>query len=343
MELLQRRKFCREFLNGYNEKLHPQIISKVFEIGLLTLKNSYNKLLFSKEELDDIIKALSGKDFVEIVPLPPLKSTQNERNNIPSNNDYNNTNDNGEIIKNKILRNTHRYDNRLKNPNFITQNSAIYPNWWWNNKEEEEEKDKEKVINYNHLNYTQENNNDYNYNDEEYEENEINDNYMNINKGDDNNEYQEYYNNEMNNIQNKNYTIKKLSMYSDKPVQANNKHEISEEHKYYEKENKIPSNNQKMRGAKMKNNVSNKYKKIEPKQRDKNIKPPTRKVNSFSKKGERAGAPKTNPKSQDKNRKKNPIISQIPRNKYTYVNGKILKIPEDNKRYINLNMTEPNH
>ena len=55
MELLQRRKFCREFLNGYNEKLHPQIISKVFEIGLLILKKRFNKLLFSKEELDDII------------------------------------------------------------------------------------------------------------------------------------------------------------------------------------------------------------------------------------------------------------------------------------------------
>ena len=65
MELLQRRKFCREFLNGYNEKLHPQIISRVFEIGLLTLKKYFNKLLFSKEELDEIIKSLSGNDYVE--------------------------------------------------------------------------------------------------------------------------------------------------------------------------------------------------------------------------------------------------------------------------------------
>ena len=53
MELLQRRKFCREFLNGYNEKLHPQIISKVFEIGLLTLKKNYNKLLFMSVELKE--------------------------------------------------------------------------------------------------------------------------------------------------------------------------------------------------------------------------------------------------------------------------------------------------
>ena len=80
MELLQRRKFCREFLNGYNEKLHPQIISRVFEIGLLTLKKYFNKLLFSKEELDEIIKSLSGNDYVEIVPLPPRKKIEKLQN-----------------------------------------------------------------------------------------------------------------------------------------------------------------------------------------------------------------------------------------------------------------------
>ena len=126
MELLQRRKFCREFLNGYNEKLHPQIISRVFEIGLLTLKNKFNKLLFSKEELDEIIKSLSGKESVEIVPEPPknkLETLTNKNylekliykdNNIPLSKE--------ELERNKIIKNKQMHRHYLKNPNFSTLN-----------------------------------------------------------------------------------------------------------------------------------------------------------------------------------------------------------------------------
>ena len=174
MELLQRRKFCREFLNGYNEKLHPQIISKVFEIGLLTLKNKFNKLLFSKEELDEIIKDLSGKEYVEIVPLPPLKKIekfQNPPQQYPlqkQNQQYNYNLENKDTVpfRIKFLRNRQMYENTLKNPNFTTQNSAIYPNWWWNNKEEEIQKPKNNI----NIIYNEEYNNGYNNYDEPEEE-----------------------------------------------------------------------------------------------------------------------------------------------------------------------------
>ena len=116
MELLQRRKLCREFLNGYNEKLHPQIISKVFEIGLLILKKNFNKILFSKEELDEIIKVLNGKEYVDILPLPPLKkikklSVPHQISSSPQNLQYNFLNidnidkNNQNYLKRNFLRN----------------------------------------------------------------------------------------------------------------------------------------------------------------------------------------------------------------------------------------------
>ena len=226
MELLQRRKFCREFLNGYNEKLHPQIISKVFEIGLLTLKKKYNKLSFSIEELDDIIKDLSGKKYVEIVPLPPLKKIDKipippqRLYSQPKKDYYFNTesNNNSDILETKIVRKNRLYENTLKNPNFITQNSAIYPNWWWNNKEEDEiEKPKNNIrIIYNEGNNENinnfENNNkvfeENNYNNEFYNSNEITDKEINYNN------YPERQEIENDEIVNKNYTMKKLTMNS---------------------------------------------------------------------------------------------------------------------------------
>lgn len=351
MELLQRRKFCREFLNGYNEKLHPQIISKVFEIGLLLLKKKYNKLLFSKEELDEIIKDLSGKDYVEIVPLPPLKKL-NKLQNPPEkpfqpNDDYylNTEKRDSELLKNKIYKNKPLYYNTLKNPNFTTQNSAIYPNWWWNNKEEEDEEIEKPKNNINIVYNDDNNDNDnYNYEYEENEDNGYNGEYMHINEGGDNEiNYQGMDNDE--NI-NKNYTIKKLTMNSGRPKRYNrydnNNLGNADEEIYYEKPNKIPFNPKNMKSLKNAKKIPNRIIKKEIKQRVKSSKPPQRKINSFTK----------NPQPiKNKIIKKAPNISQgkkdvklikIPNYKYTYVNGRILRIPDANKKYMNLTNTEPN-
>jgi hypothetical protein len=295
MELLQRRKFCREFLNGYNEKLHPQIISKVFEIGLLILKKRFNKLLFSKEELDDIIKDLNGKDYVEIVPLPPLKKIQklptpSKKRSLQHNEGYyiNTEKSNPDLIKAKLLRNRQILNNTLQNPNFTTQNSAIYPNWWWNNKEEDEiEKPKNNI----NIIYSDENNYDnidnYNYN-YDYEENENNRDYIEINEGGDNKvNYQNYIEKpEMENdeVKNKNYTIKKLTMNSEKP-KINNKydnHKNTEEAFYYENQNKIPYYAKNMKLIKNFKKIPNKIKKRDQ-MRVKSTKPPSRKINNFVK------------------------------------------------------------
>ena len=347
MELLQRRTFCREFLNGYNEKMHPQIISRVFEIGLLTLKKNYNKILFTKEELDEIIKSFNEKDYVEILPLPPLKTKEksNNPNKIaspsPKHNCYLNTHFNGcPYLNTKIINKRKLYDKYLLNPNFTTQNSAIYPYWWWNNKEDKNEEPKDNLNfeeNYN-------DNNEYYNNNEVYEYNK-NDNleYININEGEEEeNNYQNYpqrqeYENDA--MRKKNYSIKKLTMNSYNPKNINT-YENNNEYIYYENPNIIPKSN----------NIKNKsFKKIQPNKRN-NLK-----CNNVDRNGQRLKSSKL-PKRKNMNnisniknksvqepqiRKfkvqqglskgdNNFTLTKVPKFRYLYANNKIMKIPEEN-------------
>jgi len=317
MELLQRRKFCREFLNGYNEKLHPQIISRVFEIGLLTLKKYFNKLLFSKEELDEIIKSLSGNDYVEIVPLPPRKKIEKLQNknleekiNMNNNNNINTINKEDEE-KNKMIKNQHLHRHYLQNPNFTTQNNEIYPFWWWNNKEENIFEEK----NNNCINKT-------------YEENNFNDN--------ENFEEEEYYN-ENNNVMNeeeyqmpevnkevmneniKNYSIKKLTNNPQIQQMKSNPKNCPKNinNRFPQNDNiKKPRVNS-TRVAQRNNNNVQKFKKIS----------------------------NNNMMNKNQNRK-NVNMQGIPKMKYLYNNGRIVKMAGGNNNYGDINMmnlTEPNN
>ena len=347
MELLQRRKFCREFLNGYNEKMHPQIISRVFEIGLLTLKKNYNKILFTKEELDEIIKSFNGKDYVEILPLPPLKKKErsNNQNKIaspsPKHNFYLNTKFNDcPYLKTKIINKRKLYDKYLLNPNFTTQNSAIYPYWWWNNKEDKNEEPKD-ILN------VEENYNDSNeyYNNNEVYEYNKNDNleYININEGEEEgNNYQNYpqrqeYENDA--MRKKNYSIKKLTMNSYNPKNINT-YENNNEYIYYENPNIIPKSN----------NIKNKsFKKIQLNKRN-NLR-----YNNIDRNGQRLKSSKL-PKRKNMNNmsninnksvqepqirkfkvqqglskgENNLALTKGPKFRYLYANNKIVRIPEEN-------------
>ena len=347
MELLQRRKFCREFLNGYNEKMHPQIISRVFEIGLLTLKKNYNKILFTKEELDEIIRSFNEKDYVEILPLPPLKKKEKSNNQkkvaspSPKHNCYLNAKfNNCPYLKTKIINKRKLYDKYLLNPNFTTQNSAIYPYWWWNNKEDKNEEPKDNLNveeNYN-------DNNEYYNNNEVYEYNK-NDNleYININEGEEEeNNYQNYpqrqeYENDA--MRKKNYSIKKLTMNSYNPKNINT-YENNNEYIYYENPNIIPKSN----------NIKNKsFKKIQLNKRN-NLR-----YNNIDRNGQRLKSSKL-PKRKNMNNISNinnksvqePQIRKFkvqqglskgentlaltkgPKFRYLYANNKIVRIPEEN-------------
>jgi hypothetical protein len=306
MELLQRRKFCREFLNGYNEKLHPQIISVFFEIGLLTLKNTFNKLLFSKEELDEIIKSLSGKEYVDVVPLPPKKKLEKLENRAlkeklsAEENKCSLTQE--EIERNKNIKNQHLHRHYLQNPNFSTQNNEIYPFWWWNNKEEDIYPMNQNTINNNINAISDENNYDNDYNDDNY----IND--MECPR-------QEINNEEMGN-RIKNYSMKKLNNNSFMQKQK-------------ESQKKVKSNNICNKNDKLKNKQRLQSSRIT--QRNNNINNPKfKKINN-------------NVKIPNPNRK-NLNLQKIPKFKYVYNKGRILKIEENNDIDMDImNLTEPNN
>ena len=296
MELLQRRKFCREFLNGYNEKLHPQIISRVFEIGLLTLKNTFNKLLFSIEELDEIIKSLGGKDYVDVVPLPPMKKL--EKLNMRENNSELKKEEDEKKI---FLKNQQMHKHYLENPNFATQNNKIYPFWWWNNKEEDFDEMKKDAINNNNINLTDQ---------------EIFNNY----------DYEENNNNKFNKKDNQRQIVLSEEEYGkllkEREMKKLNKNQLIPK----KEENKTKNQN-------LNNN------KIGNKQRVKSSRINQRNNNSFNNQRYKK---LDNYKINKVQNRKNLGLQKIPKFKYLYNNGRIVKMKE-NQGINTLNLTEPNN
>ena len=141
-----KKKTCRDFLNNYHKEIHPILLPKIIEIGILTLKLSFNKDLFSPDELNDIIISLKqqynlqkGKKSFTNLKNKNFKNLI-EENSINNNKDifYNtietsNFYDSNYIIpETKSFRNKQLYNNRLENPMFNTLNRNVYPNWWWN-------------------------------------------------------------------------------------------------------------------------------------------------------------------------------------------------------------------
>ena len=159
MEFILQREICKEFLDKYNKNIYPELLSRIIEIGILTLKLSFNKFAFSPEELDDIIYSLneqnkSEKNNYKMKKLKKLtnnhfKTDKNKYNieinenkapkldiNFLDDNKYINRSNfydsNYFIPETKKLRNRQLYQKRLENPLFTTQNKNVYPFWWWN-------------------------------------------------------------------------------------------------------------------------------------------------------------------------------------------------------------------
>ena len=86
----------------------------------------------------------------------------------------------------------------------------------------------------------------------------------------------------------------------------------------------------------------NQIKKKELMQRVKSSKPPARKINSFTKSTQVPKKIIVKNVGDVNQEKKNIKLAKIPKYKYTYDNGKILRIPEVQQKYINLTMTESN-
>ena len=168
MEFVLKKETCRNFLDNYHEEIYPILLPKIIEIGILTLKLSFDKVLFSPDELNEIIDSLNEQYILQKklsskkTSLKKLKNkyltlendfSQNERNlnrttlnklnNITETNylktfDSSNFYDTNYFVpQTKSFRNEQLYNKRLENPMFNTLNKKIYPFWWWNQSEPE--------------------------------------------------------------------------------------------------------------------------------------------------------------------------------------------------------------
>ena len=176
MEFILKKDTCRKFLNNYHEEIYPILLPKIIEIGILTLKLSFDKVLFSPDELNEIIDSLNKqyslqkKTSNKKLTLKKLtynnltldkednlfnRTTFTNSNNITEGN-YLNTLDSSNfydsnyfIPTTKSYRNEQLYNKRLENPMFNTLNKKIYPFWWWNQSETEYLKYKNQTISFN--------------------------------------------------------------------------------------------------------------------------------------------------------------------------------------------------
>ena len=162
MNFILKKEICKEFLDKYNKNIYPELLSRIIEIGILTLKLSFNKLAFTPVELNDIIFSLNEQAKLEksIFKIKKLKKLTNKYFK-PDKNRYDiESKENGNFKLNTIflddniyikkrnlsnfydsnyfvpetrkLRNRQLYQKRLENPLFTTQNKNVYPFWWWN-------------------------------------------------------------------------------------------------------------------------------------------------------------------------------------------------------------------
>ena len=176
MEFILKKDTCRKFLNNYHEEIYPILLPKIIEIGILTLKLSFDKVLFSPDELNEIIDSLNKqyslqkKTSNKKLTLKNLahnnltldkednlfnRTTFTNSNNITEGN-YLNTLDSSNfydsnyfIPTTKSYRNEQLYNKRLENPMFNTLNKKIYPFWWWNQSETDYLKYKNQTISFN--------------------------------------------------------------------------------------------------------------------------------------------------------------------------------------------------
>ena len=203
--MFYRRKSCRDFLKVYSEELYKDLIPDIFEIGVLNLLYSFNKLFYTKEELNEIISELKHKIYSN---EPEYKTIQKLTLSKPYN----------------YIDDDKKYKFRKYYGNFSSKEDEIYPNWWWDVKDEKNKKNEGIQTNffYPKTNYQSNYYND-NYNPMMYSSPDIRrdiyfngyNNYNNNNNYNRINDYNSYYNNNLRyqSINNENeYSRKRMIM-----------------------------------------------------------------------------------------------------------------------------------
>ena len=123
IEALQKRRVIRQFLNNYSEEQWKELIPDIFEIAILTLHKSFNKILFNKEELKDILEDLRNSDYYKT--NQPKKIDMLTKHNINVDNKINTTQQQQQQNKPELIKKS--YTNK--------QQPQIYPSWWHDDQE----------------------------------------------------------------------------------------------------------------------------------------------------------------------------------------------------------------
>lgn len=114
VEWFGKSEICMNFLRNYPNELLSEIIPNVFEIGILTLKNSFNKFYFPWDEIRDILYDLRKNKYNDNLNFQSIKKIRDFKEFF----DYEKYNEEREreIFSGKKI---------FKKP------KNIYPNWWW--------------------------------------------------------------------------------------------------------------------------------------------------------------------------------------------------------------------
>ena len=119
IDALFKRKICREFIKSYSEELWKQVIPDVFEIGVLSLEKSFNKILFSKEEFKEILDDLRSDEYFKRYETKKI-----------------------ERISKKNVPQCNKEEKEEKK-----ENNGVYPSWWGQDEDYEDEIEKQTRIN----------------------------------------------------------------------------------------------------------------------------------------------------------------------------------------------------
>ena len=126
MEFILKKKTCRDFLNNYHKEIHPILLPKIIEIGILTLKLSFNKDLFSPDELNDIIISLKQQYNLQ----KGKKSFTNLKNkNFKNLTEENSINNNKDIFYNTIETSNFYDSNYIIPETIISKYNSYYDSY----------------------------------------------------------------------------------------------------------------------------------------------------------------------------------------------------------------------
>ena len=135
VEWFGKSEICMNFLRNYPNELLSEIIPNVFEIGILTLKNSFNKFYFPWDEIRDILYDLRKNKYNDNLNFQSIKRIRDFKEFF----DYERYNEEREkeIFSGKKI---------FKKP------KDIYPNWWWKQNTETYPNQNRNVRNYHYKN-----------------------------------------------------------------------------------------------------------------------------------------------------------------------------------------------